>query len=495
MRKRGLIVTNKPVILYKRLWAQELKREEQRMIPVILSGGSGTRLWPVSRASYPKQFCDFYDRSFLRDSLDRVKNLGDPRILTVESMKGLTIRVAKDFGLDEKNIIYEPMSKNTGPAVALLCHLLNMEGKSDEIVGIFPSDHLVADQAQFQAAVNLAIQCASSGGVVTLGIQPSYPATGYGYIEVGDKSLGEASGLKACEVKGFREKPSKATAEDMLKSGHFYWNAGMFVFKVSSMIEAFREFLPELWRRIESIKPDFSNAKIQYANCENISMDYGIMEKLKHQICIPCDIGWSDVGSWDELARLSEEYPNLRTGAQAHVFSESATGNYVFSIRPKVVGLLGVDQLIVVDTPDALLVAKRGESQKVKEILNQVKQAGLPEATEHPFEYRPWGGFEVLADKEKFKVKTITVDPGQQLSYQSHAKRAEHWMVVEGEAEVVLDDIVHKLKAGQSIYIPQGSKHRMRNSSDQKLSFVEVQTGAYFGEDDIVRYQDDYNRA
>ena len=221
------------------------------------------------------------------------------------------------------------------------------------------------------------------------------------------------------------------------------------------------------------------------------------MEKLKAQVCIPCDIGWSDVGSWDELARLSEEFPALSgaAGAHASVFTEASSGNYVFSIKPKVVGLIGVDHLIVVDTPDALLVARRGETQKVKEILSQVKKAGLPEATEHPFEYRPWGGFEILTDKENFKVKRITMDPGQQLSYQSHEQRAEHWVVVEGEAEVVLNEIVHTLKEGQSIYIPQKAKHRMRNaSSDKRLIFVEVQTGSYFGEDDIVRYQDDYNR-
>lgn len=462
---------------------------------MVLSGGSGTRLWPVSRASYPKQFCEFYDRSFLRESLERLKDFGAPRILTVESMKGITLRTAKDFGVPAEHIIYEPMAKNTAPAIALLCHLLEREGKTEEVVGIFPADHLVADQKAFQSAVRLAEECARDGFVTTLGIQPSYPATGYGYIEVGSHTVKEGSNFKACEVKGFREKPSKDVAEKFVKAGQFYWNAGMFVFKVATMIEAFKELQPELWKRIEAIQPDLSNAKIQYANCENLSIDYGIMEKLKKQVCIPCDIGWSDVGSWDELARLGEEYPHLKTGsAQTQIFSENSTGNYVFTIKHKVVGLIGVDQLIVVDTPDALLVAKRGESQKVKDILNQVKKAGLPEATEHPFEYRPWGGFEVLSDQERFKVKRITVDPGQQLSYQSHQKRAEHWVIIEGQAEVVLNDQTHKLSSGESIYIPIGSKHRMRNPSDKPLIFVEVQTGSYFGEDDITRYQDDYQR-
>lgn len=465
------------------------------MIPVILSGGSGTRLWPVSRASYPKQFCDFYDRSFLRESLERLTSFGRPRILTVESMKALTQRTAHDFGVKDEELVFEPLAKNTAPAIALLCHLLQYEDKQDEIVGIFPADHLITDQKAFENAVKLAVSSAYQDRVVTIGIQPNYPATGYGYIEVDSSKVFEAQGsLRALETKGFREKPTAEIAQEFIKSGQFFWNAGMFVFKASVMIEAFNEYLPDLWKRISAIKPDLSNAKIQYANCEGISIDYGIMEKLNNLVCIPCDMGWSDVGSWDELARLSEEFPQLRGGTQANVFSESAYGNYVFSIRPKVVGLVGVDQLIVVDTPDALLVAKRGETQKVKQVLEQVRAAGLIEATEHPFEYRPWGGFETLADRSKFKTKQITVDPGQQLSYQSHTKRAEHWIIIEGEGEVVLNDTTHSLKPGEAIFIPQGSKHRMRNPGDKPLIFVEVQTGSYFGEDDIVRYQDDYNR-
>ncbi|MGE3387976.1 MAG: cupin domain-containing protein, partial [Bdellovibrionales bacterium] len=264
--------------------------------------------------------------------------------------------------------------------------------------------------------------------------------------------------------------------------------------KVKVMSEHFAALMPALWKSISLIKADLSNANYQYALVESKSIDYGVMEKLKRQICIPCDMGWSDVGSWDELARLAEEYPHLKTGTLAQVFSEQASGNYVFSIRPKVVGLVGVTDLLVVDTPDALLLARKGESQKVKDLVDQIKQVGLPEATEHPFETRPWGGFEVLADRPEFKVKTITVEPGQRLSYQSHAKREEHWLVIKGEAEVTLNDKVHVLKAGDSIRIPLGAKHRIHNAGKKPMQFIEVQTGTYFGEDDIVRYQDDYNR-
>jgi mannose-1-phosphate guanylyltransferase/mannose-6-phosphate isomerase len=464
------------------------------MIPVILSGGSGTRLWPVSRASYPKQFCEFYDKSFLRDSLERMKGFESPMVLTVASMQALTAKTLGEMGLDSSHAIYEPMGRNTAPAVALCCHYFASRGKANEVVGIFPADHLITNVPAFQEVVRLAESVALKGEIVTLGIQPKYPATGYGYIEVTDRVYQEAGAHKAVVVKGFREKPDLETAKRFVENGQYYWNAGMFVFKVQTMIDLFKKHLPEVWSKISSIKPDLSDSKYQYANVDSISLDYGIMEKLESQVCIPCDIGWSDVGSWDELARLADEFPHLRNDGAAQVFNEDARANYVFSIRNKVIGLVGVENLIVVDTPDALLIAKKGESQKVKELLSQIKSAGLPEATEHPFETRPWGKYEVLADKAEFKSKVITVDPGQQLSYQSHKKRAEHWVVVSGMAEVVLNDKVHALKSGESIHIPLGAKHRMRNPGVSPLVFVEVQTGVYFGEDDIERYQDDYNR-
>ena len=469
------------------------------MISVIISGGSGTRLWPVSRASYPKQFCDFYDRSFLRESLDRLKNLGETRVLTIESMRQLTMRSAQEFGLSKEQLIFEPMGKNTAPAVALLCHLLASEGRGEEVVGVYPADHLIADPKAFQDAVHRAEEVAVEGYIVNLGIQPSYPATGYGYIELGAKvepsaASGDGNELSAFKVKRFREKPQQEQAKEFIESGHFVWNSGIFLFRVSTMIEAFRQYLPSVWAQIEKIHSDLSNARIHYANCENVSIDYGIMEKATNLACVPADCGWSDVGSWDEIARLAEEHPQLKAGAQVQVFTEDSANNYVFSERAKVVGFVGVKNLIVVDTPDALLVARKGQTEKVKELLNQIREAGLTEATEHPFEFRPWGGFEILSDQKDFKAKKVVVDPGQQLSYQSHTQRTEHWVVISGEALVVLDDQEHLLNPGESIRIPRGSKHRMCNRGTSPLVFVEVQTGTYFGEDDIQRFADDYNR-
>lgn len=468
--------------------------KEDFMIPFILSGGSGTRLWPVSRASYPKQFCEFYDNSFLKSSLQRVASFGQPSILTIESMKAMTERTLKEMGYSSSQVYYEPFGKNTGPAIALICHILNMSHRGEEVVGIFPADHLITNQKVFEETLQLGIQQAEKGEVVTLGIQARYPATGYGYIQVKEGLTHPDESLKAFEVEQFCEKPDLKKAEEFISTGKHFWNSGIFIFKVSKMIEHMKKHLPEVWQKISEIKQDFSNAKYSYANVDSISIDYGIMEKLERLVCIPCDFGWSDVGSWDELSRLAEERPEYRAVSEATVFSEEATANYVFSVKPKVVGLIGVRNLIVVDTPDALLISQKGQTQKVKEIVDQVKLAGLPEATDHPFEVRPWGGFEILSDNEQFKAKKITVQSGEQLSYQSHQKRDEHWIVISGDGEVTLDNVKTQYSAGEHIFIPREAKHRIKNIGSSPLVFVEVQVGIYFGEDDIVRYQDDYNR-
>lgn len=464
------------------------------MIPVILSGGSGTRLWPVSRASYPKQFCEFYDGSFLDNTIRRLKALGDVHILTTKNMDSLTHRAVKREGLNPKGVILEPMGKNTGPAVALLCHILQMRGQGGQVVGVFPSDHLISDEAVFNKAVKLAEQVAGQGVIVTLGVTPHAPSTGYGYIELADESVAKGGDLQARRVKGFREKPNAKTAREYVDSGKYVWNAGMFVFKVDTMIQHFKTLHPQMWEKITQIDADMKNAEYNYAMVTSISLDYAVMEKVKEQACVPCDMGWSDVGSWDEVARLAEESGQIKTQSKASVFNQDSENNYVFSVSNKVVGLVDVTDLIIVDTPDALLLVHKNSSQKVKELVDSMREANQSEATEHPFETRPWGRFEILADEKDFKSKKITIDPGAQLSYQSHNKRAEHWVVVAGEGEVTLNDQKIKLLPGQSIDIPVGAKHRIRNPGKVPLIFVEVQTGTYFGEDDIIRYLDDYNR-
>jgi mannose-1-phosphate guanylyltransferase/mannose-1-phosphate guanylyltransferase/mannose-6-phosphate isomerase len=465
---------------------------------VILSGGSGTRLWPVSRASYPKQFCDFFDGSFLSNTVERLEGLGPVHILTTKSMQALTQRAVVRHGLKPENVLYEPMGKNTAPAIALLCHVLERRGQAAEVVGVFPSDHLIGNGAEFNRAVQLAESVARQGFVVTLGVPPHSAATGYGYIEVTGETVatddGPGGGLNALRVAGFREKPDVATAKVYLDSGRHFWNAGIFVFRISDMIGHFRSFQPEMWDKISRIDEDLKNAPYNYALVDGISLDYAVMEKLDAQVCVPCEMQWSDVGSWDEMARLSEEARPVHSTSRAEVFNIDSENNYVYSVHNKVVGLVDVTDTMVIDTPDALLVVRKGSSQKVKELVDALKEAGQPEATEHPFETRPWGRFEILADEKGFKAKKIVIDPGARLSYQSHAQRSELWVMIQGEAEVVLDEKTSSLRPGGFVHIPAGTKHRIHNPGTAPLVFVEVQTGTYFGEDDIVRYQDDYNR-
>jgi len=465
------------------------------MIPVVLSGGSGTRLWPVSRSKFPKQFCDFYDKSFIEETLERLKPLNDPRVLTVQSLKSLTEQVIKDAGLDAENLILEPYGKNTAPAIALLCHLLHRKRCGDEVVGVFPADHIILKKDDFYEAVNFGEQCALEGKIVTLGIKPSRASTSFGYIEIQETPCRTDSNLQAHSVKQFCEKPNVDRAEEFLKSGHHYWNAGIFLFKVNIMIEHFNQYLPDLWSRISGLSDDLSNLNHVYANLESISIDYGIMEKLKDQVCIPCDIGWSDVGSWEEIARVGDEIRDLNRTTTASVFCVNSSRNYTYLSDHKVVGYIGVNDLIVVDTPDGLLISKKGQSENVKEIVHKMLALGFKEAQEHFFEKRPWGSYDILRVEKGYKLKKITVLPGRRLSYQSHDYRAEHWVVVTGEGVVTLDGKGIQVKRDSYVYVPLNSKHRIENTSTTDiLQFIEVQIGTSFSENDFKRYEDDYCR-
>jgi len=457
-----------------------------QFIPAILSGGSGTRLWPVSRTQFPKQFCELFDESLFKKTVNRLKPFGSPWIVTNEALKILTQTVMRESAVPLEQALFEPKANNTAPAIALLCKVLEEKGLGDAIVGVFHSDHLIENEAAFGQAVRLAQKCALKGQVVTIGIQPTFPATGYGYIEVGTDAFLTEGNLRALKTRGFREKPNVETAEDFIQSGNFFWNAGMFLFQTKVMIGHLKHFMPEIWSAISELKPDLSNLSAVYQKCPAQSIDYGLMEKLKEQVCIPCDLGWSDVGSWDEIAKLVKSQDIIEVGGH---------GNYAISPENRLIAFVDTHELIVVDTQDAILISKKGSTQKVKQVIEQLTLRKDARANAHPFEYRPWGKFEILRDSEHFKSKVISVNPGQQLSYQSHKHRAEHWVITQGHPEVVLNDVVHTLNPGESIFIPKGAKHRIRNPhSTEKVEFVEVQVGTYFGEDDIIRYQDDYRR-
>lgn len=458
------------------------------MIPVILSGGSGTRLWPVSRAQMPKQFCHLFEDSLQTLTLKRCLNLGNPWIITGSALRTLTDANIKANGFESVKVVYEPVAKNTAPAIALLCHLLKLDNKQNEVVAIFPSDHLIKNQSLFISAVEMAEKLANQNYVVTLGVTPHYPETGYGYIQTTNKVLIDSQKMRGYSVVKFHEKPELAKAKEFLQQGCFSWNAGIFIFKVSNMIHHFQKHVPEIWHLLEQVKPDLSNLSEIYSQVKSISIDYAILEKLSESelACVPVDLGWNDVGSWDAVAELRN--------TKKDSIEVKAKGNFVFGETEKRYALVGVDDLILIDTADATLVVKKGQSQDVRYVVEKLQAEGSKITKEHVFDERPWGRYEVLRDSAHFKSKVITVNPKSSISYQSHAKREEHWIITKGFGEVVLNESVIPVKAGAHVHIPVGAKHRIRNNSDQVLEFVEVQLGTYFGEDDIVRYQDDYKR-
>ena len=460
------------------------------MIPVIISGGSGTRLWPVSRSAFPKQFCNLFGDSLQNLTFKRLSEFGEPWILT-----GQTLRVQTEIGLKElaalkTQVIYEPMARNTAPAVGVLTYLLIQKGFSNEVAGVFPSDHLITDQIEFRRAVRVAEKTAMNKKIVTLGIQAGYTETGYGYIQVkGDNS-------EAHPVMRFHEKPQIEKAKEFVASKEYFWNAGIFIFHVQTMADMFAEHQPRMWKKIQEIKPDLTNLEQVYAEIEAISIDYAIMEKIGGSgilMCVPTNPGWSDVGSWDAVAE--ENLKSHTVPSRAQVLEENSKNNFVMTSSEKVVALVGVEDLNIVDTGDVLMVLKKGHSQQVKKIVDQLTVQKSSTVKDPITEKRPWGSFEILRDTDDFKSKVIEVLPHSQLSYQSHGKRAEHWIIVKGNGEVVLNDEIVPIRAGSHVFIPMGAKHRIRNTSNEVIQFVEVQLGTYFGEDDIVRYQDDYKRS
>lgn len=497
-----------------------------KFIPAIMSGGSGTRLWPVSRQSFPKQFSELFgpglENSLFAKATKRLMPLGSPWTITVQDMNVLTEKTLKTCHVSPTDIaaqtLYEPRGRNTAAAVAFFCRVLELRHQREAIGGVFPADQLIRDEVKFQSAVREAILFAEKGEVVTLGISPTFPATGYGYIETAGAAVSSSTSAaggpaasaaihpaasapsKALLATRFREKPDIKTATEFLAKGGYLWNAGMFVFKVSKMIELLKLHAPKVWAPFENLKADLSNLKEVYDQVEVISIDFAVMERLKTHVTIPCDFDWSDVGSWDAIASMSREAnQDGQVGVGDAPIEVGGKDNFVSPYRDKSYAFVGTDDLIVVDTQDALLVAKRGQSEKVKDVVDRLKtQSRGLRATNHGFETRPWGKFEILRDTEEFKSKTITVDAGAQLSLQSHTKRAEHWIIVRGKGEVVLNDQVIPVTAGSHVFIPIGAKHRMRNTesagSGKDLVFVEIQLGTYFGEDDITRYEDNYGR-
>jgi mannose-1-phosphate guanylyltransferase/mannose-6-phosphate isomerase len=465
-----------------------------QILPVILSGGSGTRLWPLSREAYPKQFLQLAgEHSMLQATWLRVADVATqaPIVVANEAHRFVAAEQLQQVGTTPSAILLEPIGRNTAPAIAAAALEACRDG-ADPLLLVLPSDHLIRDVAHFHRAILEAADIAEQGKLVTFGIQPTAPETGYGYIKA-------VSGEGARAIERFVEKPDLATAQDYVASGEYYWNSGMFLFRASRYLQELERLQPQIlaacrvsWekarRESDFIRLDADAFKASPSD----SIDYAVMEKTIDAAVVPLDAGWSDVGSWTALRDVSEQDAN----GNAHRGDVIAIDCHdTFAYGDRLIAMVGLDDVIVVETDDAVLVGKSDRMQEVKDVVARLKAHGRSEATWHRKVYRPWGAYDSIDNGERFQVKRITVKPGGTLSLQMHHHRAEHWIVVSGTAEVTRGDEVLLLAENQSTYIPLGVTHRLRNPGKLPLELIEVQSGSYLGEDDIVRFEDTYGRA
>jgi len=470
-----------------------------RLYPVILSGGSGTRLWPMSRAHYPKQFLALSGtRSLLQEAALRVADrarFAPPVFIANDEHRFILAEQARAAGVAPRLIVLEPMGRNTAPAACVAALALAAQ-EPDALMLVMPSDHAIADAAAFAAAVDRAAAAARQGRLVTFGIAADRPETGYGYIRRGP-ALPGLDGVYA--VDAFVEKPNKARAESYLAAGDYAWNSGLFLFPAALYLAELERLLPDT---VAACREAFARAKrdidflrldrAAFAKAESKSIDYAVMEHTAHAAIVPVAMGWSDVGTWDALWRLGQkdEGGNVRLG---DVVGEDTARSYLRAEHGLLV-TLGIEDLIVVATADAVLVAHRGRAEEVSALVKRLAREGRSEAAANPIVHRPWGAFRSIHQGDRVQVKHITVKPGAKLSLQMHHHRAEHWVVVHGTAKVTRGNEEIILHEDQSTYIPIGTPHRLENPGKIALHLIEVQSGSYLGEDDIVRFEDSYGR-
>ena len=464
------------------------------ILPVILSGGSGTRLWPLSREAYPKQFLPLAgDVSMLQATWQRVAPVATraPLVVANEAHRFVAAEQLVQVGGQPQTILLEPVGRNTAPAIAVAALEAVSDG-SDPLLLVLPSDHVITDPAAFHAAIGDAAPAAAAGKLVTFGIVPTGPETGYGYIRAGGQDT-------VRPVEQFIEKPDLATAQGYLAAGGYFWNSGMFLLRASRYLAELERLAPDMAAGCRAAHAgavrdaDFTRlAADSFAAIEGNSIDYAVMEHTADAVVLPLDAGWNDVGSWSALRDVS---PRDGDG-NAHlgdVISIGCRNSYAYA--KSLVAMVGLEDVIVVETDDAVLVAHADQVQRVKDVVAQLKAEGRSEASWHRKVYRPWGAYDSIDHGERFQVKRITVKPGGTLSLQMHHHRAEHWIVVSGTAEVTRGEEVILLAENQSTYIPLGVTHRLRNPGKLPLELIEVQSGSYLGEDDIVRFEDTYGRA
>lgn len=469
------------------------------MIPVILSGGSGTRLWPLSRKGFPKQFLSFlatqtlFQSTLARLNSSTISGSVSPIVVCNEQHRFTVAEQMQAIGADNGGIILESVGRNTAPAVAVAA-LHALKSDPEAIIMVLPADHLIKDEDRLQSAVHLAEQAARDGKLVTFGIVPDSPQTGFGYIKAASND-GDVRGVDA-----FVEKPDRSTAEAYIASGEYFWNSGMFAFRADVYLRELEKFRPDIYSASnmaynDSVSDlDFVRLnKDAFEACPDDSIDYAVMEKTDQAVVIPLDAGWSDVGSWSAIWEVSDKDGNGNATHGDVILKD--TENSLFFSEERLVAAVGVKDVILVETKDAVMVAHKDCVQDVKKVVSQLKKEKRPESEWHRQVYRPWGSYDSIDADDRFQVKRIIVKPGATLSLQKHHHRAEHWIVVSGTAEVTCDDKVFLLSENQSTYIPLGSTHRLSNPGKVALHLIEVQSGSYLGEDDIVRFDDQYGRS
>lgn len=477
-----------------------------QILPVILSGGSGTRLWPLSREQYPKQLLPLFDQeTMLQSTATRLAGFkgvpevaAQPLVVCNEEYRFITAEQLRAAGKPASTLILEPMGRNTAPALTLAALV---SADADPVLLVMPADHVVSDKASFQRAIEAGAQLAVAGAVVTFGIVPDRPETGYGYIQAG-----ESGQHGARRIARFVEKPDLVTAERYFASGEYLWNSGLFMLRASVWLGAIGHFRPDILAACRlalekgSRDADFLRVdKAAFAACPSSSIDYAVMEKLPGDTVlgiaahvVPMSCGWSDVGAWDALWQVAAK-DGAGNATRGDVMLHETSGSLVMA-DGRMVACIGIDDMVVIETPDAVLVARKDRTQGVKQIVARLKTQSRSEAATHRKVYRPWGWYDSIDSGARFQVKRIVVKPGASLSLQMHHHRAEHWIVVTGTARVTRGDEVILVSENQSTYIPLGTKHQLENPGKVPLEMIEVQSGAYLGEDDIVRFQDTYGR-
>ena len=465
--------------------------------PVIMSGGAGSRLWPLSRQLYPKQLLPLAgERTMIQETAERVKgpHFASPLSVCNQEHRFLIAEQLREDGVKDPTIVLEPVGRNTAP-VAAIASLLLAEKILRRLVLLMPADHVVEDKAAFAQAVEIATAAAREGAIATFGIQPQGPETGYGYIQRGEATPTQG----AYRVKRFVEKPDRDTAQSYLDAGDYFWNSGIFMFRAKTYLDELEQFEPEIAAQCREAvakgRKDLDFFRLDdeaFTASPSKSIDYAVMERTTHAVVVPVDMGWSDVGSWQSLWEIAAR-DNAGNAKDGDVVALNVKNSYLRSEGP-LVAAVGVEDVVVVATQDAVLVTRRGATQDVKKIVEEIERSGRHHHMHHRRVFRPWGSYNSIDHGERFQVKRIIVNPGGKLSLQMHHHRAEHWIVVAGTARVTCDDKVFMLDENESTFIPLGAKHRLENPGAIPLHLIEVQCGSYLGEDDIVRFEDTYGR-